>query len=427
MARKNYSEQFRRQAVDLYQSTPGATLRGIAADLGVERATLERWVDLYGTGKKTTADGATVSSPSRPGRRETPAGADPESPEARIARLEAENAQLRAEQARLTTEREILRQAAKYFGRGDELVNRFQFVADHSTTSGAGSRPGWSVKRLCELVEIERSSYYAWLKAAPARAERAAADAQLAMRIRAVHDEDTTQGAPRITAELNDGADAGERVNHKRVARVMRKHGIAGYRRRRKVRTTIPEPADQKVPDLLKRDFTAATPNQRYVGDITYLPLADGNNLYLATVIDCYSRQLAGWAVAGHMRTELVEDALKAAELTRGSLAGAVFHSDHGSVYTSKDYANLCNALGVTQSMGAVGTSDDNSLAESFNATLKREVLQGKNSWPDEATCRRDVFRWVTRYNTRRRHSWCRYHSSNTYETLYPATLPSAA
>ncbi len=298
-------------------------------------------------------------------------------------------------------------------------MSRFQFVADYSTT--------FEVKRLCELVEIERSSYYAWKAGAPAREARAAADAQLADRIRAVHKDDNTVGAPRVTAELNDGVPAGERVNHKRVARVMRVHGIVGYRRRRKVRTTVPEPADQKVPDLLKRDFTAPAPNQRYVGDITYLPIADGSNLYLATVIDCYSRRLAGWAIADHMRTELVEDALKAAAATRGSLAGAVFHSDHGSVYTSKDYARLCSDLGVTQSMGAVGTSADNSLAESFNATLKREVLQDENCWPDEITCHRELFRWLTRYNTRRRHSWCRYQSPLHYETSYAATLPSAA
>ena len=133
--------------------------------------------------------------------------------------------------------------------------------------------------RLCELVEIERSSYYAWLKATPARQERARADAQLAERIRVVHREDNTCGAPRITAELNDGVPADQKVNHKRVARVMREHAIAGYRRRRTVRTTIPEPADAKVPDLLKRDFTATAPNRRYVGDITYLPIADGSPL----------------------------------------------------------------------------------------------------------------------------------------------------
>ena len=177
-------------------------------------------------------------------------------------------------------------------------MSRFQFVADNSAT--------FEVKRLCALVEIERSSYYAWLNAAPARAERARADAELATRIRAVHAEDDTQGAPRITAELNDNAPAGERVNHKRVARVMRLEGIRGYAKKRRVRTTIPEPSGQKYLDLLKRDFTAERPNRRYVGDITYLPLADGTNLYLATVIDCYSRRLAGWAIADHMRTDVL-------------------------------------------------------------------------------------------------------------------------
>jgi len=298
-------------------------------------------------------------------------------------------------------------------------VSRFQFVADNSAT--------FEVKRLCELVEIERSSYYAWLKAAPAREARAAADAELAERIRVVHAEDNTQGAPRITAELNDHAPAGERVNHKRVARVMRLEGIRGYVKKRRVRTTIPEPSGQKYPDLLKRGFTAERPNERYVGDITYLPLADGSNLYLATVIDCYSRRLAGWAIADHMRTELVEDALKAAAATRGSLKGSVFHSDHGSVYTSKAYAQLCRKLGVTQSMGAVGSSADNALAESFNATMKREVLQDAACWSDEATCRRQVFRWLVRYNTRRRHTWCGYLSPSTYEARRAATLPTAA
>lgn len=271
-------------------------------------------------------------------------------------------------------------------------MSRFQFVADNSAT--------FEVKRLCELAEVTRSSFYAWLQAAPAREARAAADAELEARIRRVHEVDKTVGAQRITAELNDGVPAIERVNHKRVARVMRAAGIAGYVKKRKVRTTVPEPADQKVPDLLKRDFSADAPNQRYVGDITYLPLsaaAGGGNLCLATVIDCYSRRLVGWPVADHMRTELVADALNAAVATRGSLAGAIFHSDHGSVYTSKDYAKLCADLGVIQSMGAVGSSADNALAESFNASLKREILQDVACWPDEATCRRQVFRWIVR------------------------------
>lgn len=298
-------------------------------------------------------------------------------------------------------------------------MSRFQFVADHRDT--------FKVKQLCETVEINRSSYYAWEQAAVGRAERAAADAALAERIKAVHDEDKTYGAPRVTADLNDAKPDEERVNHKRVARVMKTNGIAGVKLRRRVRTTVSEPSDQKVPDLVKRDFTAPAPNLKYVGDITYLPLANGKNLYFATVIDCYSRRLAGWALADHMRTDLIEIALKDALATRGTLAGAVFHSDHGSQYTSKDFAKLCGQLGVTQSMGAVGTSADNAMAESFNATLKRELLQGAASWPDELTCRREIFRWATRYNTRRRHSWCRQQSPNTYEQQHAATLPQAA
>lgn len=119
--------------------------------------------------------------------------------------------------------------------------------------------------------------------------------------------------APRITAKLNDGQPAGERVNDKPVVRVMHAAGIAGYLKKRRVRTTVPEPADRVARDLLKRDFTAEEPNRRYVGDINYLPLVDGTNLYLAAVIDCYSRRLAGWAIADHMRTDLVEDPCKAA------------------------------------------------------------------------------------------------------------------
>ena len=145
-------------------------------------------------------------------------------------------------------------------------------------------------------------------------------------------------------------------------------------------------------------------------------------------MIDCCSRRLAGWAITDHMRTSLIEAALNETHSLRGDLAGVIFHSDHGAQYTSKDFAVLCKRLGVRQSMGAVGTSADNAMAESFNATLKRELLRGALTWPDQATCRRDVFRWVTRYNTRRRHSYCDHQSPNNYESrLSTATLPNAA
>jgi transposase InsO family protein/transposase-like protein len=382
-------------------------LRGIADDLGISRGTLSDWVKGLGTGSTT----APISSPRAPLGR-------PESQAEKVARLEVENAQLRAEKAKIETEKSILRQAAKYFA-GE--TNR--------RATPVGCRPPRHLRggRLCEVIEVNRSSFYAWDDAAPARAERAAADAELAERIRVVHEADKAYGVPRVTAELNDGAPPQERVNHKRVARVMGAHGIAGIRLRRRVRTTVPEPSDAKAPDLLKRDFTAEEPNRKYVGDITYLPLADGHNLYLATVIDCCSRKLAGWAVADHMRTSLVADALKVALGDRGSLRGAIFHADHGAQYTSKDYAQLCDQLGVILSLGGVGTSADNALAESFNATLKPETLAGAATFTDEATCRREIFRWATRYNTRRRHSYCGYLSPNTYENQLVATIPQAA
>jgi transposase InsO family protein len=227
----------------------------------------------------------------------------------------------------------------------------------------------------------------------------------LAARIRQVHEEsDAAYGSPRVTAELN-ADDSGRRVNEKRVARVMRKFGIVGTHLRKKVTTTVPEPSAVPVPDLFKRDFTAPEPNVKYMGDITYLPVGDGEFLFLATVIDCFSRRVVGWSIAGHMRTELIADALRMAAATRGSLDGSVFHSDHGAQYTSKEFADLCAELGVKQSMGAVGTSADNAACESFHSSLKRELLKGARRWSGGTACRRAVFRWLTRYNTWRRHS----------------------
>jgi transposase InsO family protein len=299
-------------------------------------------------------------------------------------------------------------------------VNRFQFVADHQARYG--------VKRLCHAVGVARSSFYYWKSTAAQRSARDAADRALAGRIRQVHAaHDGTYGAPRITAELHDN---GLRVNRKRVARVMRRFGVQGLRLRRRVRTTVSDPAAAKAPDLIGRDFTAAAVNQRYVGDITYLPVGERGFLYLATVIDLHSRRLAGWAIAEHMRTDLVIDALTAAQRTRGTLYGAIFHTDHGAQYTSKSFAAACAQAGVRQSMSAVGSSADNALAESFNATFKRETLQGRRAFIDEREARLASFRWLHRYNTVRRHSRLGQQSPITYENnirTSPATLAPAA
>ena len=271
-----------------------------------------------------------------------------------------------------------------------------------------------------------RSGFYTWRRGQEARAGRERADHALAEKIKAVHAEsDGTYGSPRVTAELRDAA--GMRINEKKVARVMRKFNIVGVHLRKKVRTTVPEPANQVVPDLFERDFTADEPGVKYMGDITYLPVGDGEFLYLATVLDCFSRRVVGWSIADHMRTSLVADALRTAAATRGGLDGAVFHSDHGAQYTSKEFAALCEELGVTQSMGSVGTSADNAACESFHASLKREILQGARRWNDPQACRLSVFRWLTRYNTRRRHKKNGQLSPVAYEARHSATLTLAA
>ncbi|WP_396989404.1 IS3 family transposase [Nonomuraea sp. C10] len=394
MAMKSYPPEFKADAVALYLSDPDRTLASVAEDLGISRETLRNWV------RQAQADGTAGVKERGPVRK--PAHGPLSSDDV----LEEENKQLKARIRELELERDILRRAAKYFAGRDQLVSRFEFVDDHRDVFG--------VKRLCWVLKVSRSGFYRWRKAAPARAERAAADAVLAAEIRHIHGEfDGTYGSPRITAELRA---QGRRVNHKRVARVMRRFGIVGLHLRKKVRTTVPEPSHQKVPDLIRRDFTAPAPNRRYVGDITYLPVGDGRFLYLATVLDLGSRRLAGWSIADHMRTELATDALRAAAATRGSLDGAIFHADHGAQYTSAEFAKVCAELGVRQSMGAVGSSADNAAAEAFNATLKRETLQGATRWSSAREARLAVFKWITRYNTRRRHSTIGYLSPIDYE-----------
>ncbi|THA22909.1 IS3 family transposase, partial [Streptomyces sp. A1547] len=395
MGMKHYPAEFKADAVALYRSRPGATIKSVAADLGVNTETLRNWI--------RAADGR------RPGSHST----QPAASQASSDDVQTELAAARKRIRELEEERDILRKAARYFAGGDALVNRCQFVEDHQRRFG--------VTRLCSMLGISRSSFYYWRRTAPARAARQIAEAGLADRIRKVHqDSDGAYGAPRITAELRD--EGGPVVNHKRVARIMRAIGLEGVRLRRRHRTTVADQAAVKAPDLIGRDFTAAVVNTKYVGDITYLPVSGAKPLYLATVIDLASRRLAGWAIADHMRTELVIDALTAAKRTRGSLTGAVMHTDHGSQYTSRAFAETCRSVGVRQSMGAIGSSADNAAAESFNAAFKRETLKGRKAWSSEREARIDAFRWLTRYNTRRRHSRLGQRSPIAYESdLHPA------
>ncbi|MFJ9565989.1 IS3 family transposase [Streptomyces fuscichromogenes] len=380
MGTYKYSAEFRADAVALARSS-GRPVSRIAVELGVNHETLRQWIKTAEKAERPLAVAASAK--------------------------DAEIAALRKQVRELEMERDILRRAAKYFAGRDELVSRFEFVADH--------RGAFGVKRLCTVLGLSRSGFYRWLKAAPARAAKMAADTALTRRIRKVHAASgKTYGARRITADLRAG---GLAVNRKRIERLMRQHAIQGRRLKRRHRTTIPDPAAQVVPDLLRRNFTASGPDRAWIGDITYLPLAGGRFLYLATVIDVYSRRLLGWSMADHMRTELVTDALEAAVRTRGGrVDGVIFHSDHGAQYGARAFTETCRRAGIRRSMGAVGTSADNAAAESFFASLKREILPGRRGWPTARAARLAVFRWLGFYNHQRRHSTIGYLAPVAFE-----------
>jgi transposase InsO family protein len=294
-------------------------------------------------------------------------------------------------------------------------VSRFRFISEH--------RAEFGIKRLCRVLKVSRSGFYAWLAGAKRGAARAAADAQLLKQIRVIHRQTRgAYGSPRVTAELRAH---GVVVNHKRVERLMRAGGIVGLHLRRGRKTTIASPDPASIPDLLARDFYATAPNIRWVGDITYLHAGTGW-VYLATVVDLYSRRLVGWSLADPLRAELVVDALSAAVAARGGSAtvdGVVFHWDHGAQYCSDAFAAVCAAHKVVQSIGAIGDSYDNAVAESFFATLKRD-LGARFDSVDQA--RLAVFSWIAFYNHRRRHSALDYHSPVGYERITTHQQPAA-
>jgi len=263
-------------------------------------------------------------------------------------------------------------------------------------------------------LKVSKSGYYGWRHRPPSA--RAKADATLAERIERVHrDSRETYGAPRVHAELRS---LGVRCGRKRVARLMRKAGLVGCGgRRRKVRTTRPGTAERvsAVPDLVKRNFAPEAPNRLWVADITYARSWEGW-LYLAFVLDAYSRKVVGWSMANHLRTELVLEALNMAIHNRRPAAGLVHHSDRGSQYTSVEFGGRLKEAGLVPSMGSVADAYDNALAESFISTLKRELLH-RHSWPSKESVRAGIFEYIECfYNPRRRHSSLGQMSPTEYE-----------
>jgi putative transposase len=257
----------------------------------------------------------------------------------------------------------------------------------------------YPVATLCRVLEVSTSGYYGWLKREPsARAKR---DVELAERVKKSHERSKgTYGRPRVHADLKE---QGERVGQKRVGRLMREQGLRGASRRRRFTTTRRDEEAEPSSDLVDRDFTAEGPNRLWVADITYIPTLAGF-LYLAVVVDVWSRRVVGWAMASHLRTQLVLDALEMA-LVRRRPGSVIHHSDHGSQYTSFAFGQRCGQAGVRPSMGSVGDCFDNALCESFFATLECELLD-RHVFETREEATQEVFTFIEGwYNLHRRHS----------------------
>ena len=251
----------------------------------------------------------------------------------------------------------------------------------------------------CRVLGVSTSGYYGWLKRGPS--DRVKRDAELTGKIEAIHDEsERTYGVPRVYADLKE---SGERVGRKRVARLMQALGREGASRRPKTFTTRRDVDARPAPDLVDRNFVADGPNQLWVADITYVATWAGF-LYLAVVLDVWSRRIVGWAMANHLRTELVLDALDMAVAQRRPQS-VIHHSDQGTQYTSIAFGLRCREAGVRPSMGSVGDCYDNAMCESFFATLECELLD-RRRFPTHAEAKLAIFRFIEGwYNPRRRHS----------------------
>lgn len=277
------------------------------------------------------------------------------------------------------------------------------------------------VTRMARLLGVSRSGFYAWLKRGPSK--RAIRAERIEAKVEWFHGEsDEVSGAPKILADLR--AD-GEVISRKTVAKTMQKLGLRGICPKKWRTTTIIDAQDNYPANVVKRIWDTGTLDTVWVGDITYLRTWEGW-LYLATVIDAHSRRVIGWAIADHMRTDLVEDALKMAITLRGGkAAGVVFHSDRGTQYASAQIAKFADENGITRSLGYTGVCWDNAMAESFFATLKTEFYY-RRVWTTRAKAKLAVGEWIEdRYNRRRRHSSIGQISPVAFEMQYSNQTPA--
>lgn len=279
---------------------------------------------------------------------------------------------------------------------------------------------GFPVTAACSAAGIATTTFYEWAARYTAGpCERDVDEAYLINEIVRIHRaSNSAYGSPMVHAQL---LRLGWVVNRKKVERLMRENTIVGVFKPAKVRTTIGADDNFEIPDLLRRRFAPGCPDVAWVGDITYIPTDEGW-LYMASVIDLGSRRLIGYSMADHMRTELVADALAMTAGARGDTAGVIFHGDRGAQYMSGEYRKQIKDLGMLQSVGRTGVCWDNSVAESFWSSLKRELVH-RYHFTTRAQARRAIFTWINYYNRERLHSTLGYLSPVEWEQQYSHTI----
>ncbi|MHB1438659.1 MAG: IS3 family transposase [Vulcanimicrobiaceae bacterium] len=363
---RTYPADFRLKIVELARA--GRTPDDLAVEFKLARQTVRNWIKQADLDAGRRGDGLTSAE-----REE-------------LAKLRKENRQLKIEREILGKSRGLVRTRDRF-----DTTPVFEFVKAHQAL--------WPIVTQCRVLDVSPSGFYAWRKRPPSARHRA--DVVLGDRIEVLHRASReTYGRPRIQADLRD-----ENIlaSDKRVARLMRERKIQGASRRKGFKTTIRDKDARPAPDLVNRQFTAPAQDRLWVADITYVPTLAGF-LFLAVVLDVFSRRVVGWAMATHMRAELVVDALDMAIHNRQP-KNVIHHSDQGSQYTSIAFSKRCADAGVRPSMGSVGDCYDNAMCESFNAILECELLV-KHRFKTQREAGLAVFEFIEGfYNPRRRHT----------------------